>query len=332
MKKTLFTAICIAGSLLASCSSIQTLTFDQLYPAEITYPEQVTRVAVVNNMAPIPEPKDGLVTIGLLEGDGKIAAETLAGALADSRYFNQVLICDSVLRSDDARPTDPSMLTPAQVDTLASQLGVDMLFSVERILMKTSRQEMLYPGFSMPLSVIEMKTTPLVRVYLPTRSTPVTTLTKPDSLYWEVSSGISDKMMVEEGSSRALTSLINDLVPYWGQTSRLYYDGGCVEMRDAAVCLRENDWAGARELWTRLYESRKKGKVKMRAAFNVALAWEMEGDVAQAAEWLKKAEACETTDANDREVLAYYTYQLNEKMKDLPRLDLQMKRFVNKIP
>ena len=332
MKKTLFTGICMAGSLLASCSSIQTLTFDQLYPAEITYPEQVNSVAVVNNMASIPEPKDGLLTIGLLEGDGKIAAETLAGALADSRYFNQVLICDSVLRSDDARPTDPSMLTPAQVDTLASRLGVDMLFSVERVLMKTSRQEMFYPGFSMPFAMVEMKATRLVRVYLPSRATPVAPVTKTDSLYWEISSEVSDKVLVKEGSSGAFTSLLNDLVPHWGQTTRVYYDGGCVEMRDAAVCLRENDWAGARELWTKLYEDRKKGRMKMKAAFNVALALEMEGNTDRASEWLEKAKACESADAEDRELMEYYTYLLNEKKKDLPKLDLQMKRFVNKIP
>lgn len=332
MKKTLFTGICVAGSLLASCSSVRTLTFDQLYPAKITYPEQVTGVGVVNNMAPIPEPKDGLLTVGMLEGDGKIAAEALAEALADSRYFNQVLICDSVLRSDDARPTDLSMLTPAQVDTLASRLGVDMLFSVERVLMKTSRKEMFYPGFSMPFSVVELKATPLVRVYLPSRVTPVATLVKTDSLYWEVSSDVSDKVLVKEGSSGVFASLLNDLVPHWGQTARAYYDGGCVEMRDAAVCLRENDWEGARELWTQLYNGRKKGRMKMKAAFNVALAWEMDGDVSRAAEWLEKAKACEPADAEDRELMEYYTYLLNEKIKDLPKLDLQMKRFANKIP
>ena len=103
-------------------------------------------------------------------------------------------------------------------------------------------------------------------------------------------------------------------------------------MRDAAVCLRENDWAGARELWTKLYEDRKKGRMKMKAAFNVALAWEMEGNTDRASEWLEKAKACESADAEDRELMEYYTYLLNEKKKDLPKLDLQMKRFVNKIP
>ena len=100
MKKHIFPLLLLAAtSVFTACGSMQSFTFDQLYPADITYPDQVKNVAVVNNMAEIPTPKDDLLTIGLLEGDGKVAAETLAEALADSRYFNQVIICDSALRA-----------------------------------------------------------------------------------------------------------------------------------------------------------------------------------------------------------------------------------------
>ena len=77
MKFPLFTLCGAAACLLASCGSIQTLTFDQLYPASLTYPEQVTRVAVVNNVPPVPSSGEKKLTLGVLEGDGKIAAETL---------------------------------------------------------------------------------------------------------------------------------------------------------------------------------------------------------------------------------------------------------------
>ena len=79
----------------ASCVSVQTLSFDQLCPAEVSLPGQVESVAVVNNMPSIPQAKNSVATLGSLNGDGKQTAEAFAAALADSRYFNQVIICDS---------------------------------------------------------------------------------------------------------------------------------------------------------------------------------------------------------------------------------------------
>lgn len=332
MKSPLFALCGAVASLLASCSSIQTLTFDQLYPASLTYPEQVTRVAVVNNVPPVSPSDEKKLTLGQLEGDGKIAAETLAASLADSHYFNQVLICDSALRVPGEPIYGDHRLTLAQVDTLSSLLGVDMLFSVERVRLQTSRQEVLYPGFPLPLTMVEIKTTPLVRIYVPSRETPVATLAKTDSLYWELSPSLTNERVIKEGTAGAFSVLLNDLVPHWEPTTRLYYDGGAVEMRDAAVCLRENDWQGARDLWTKLYESRKKGSLKMKAAFNMALSWEMEGDIKRAKEWIDKAQACAPSDAGDREMLRYYAHLLEEKAQHLPKLDLQMRRFENKIP
>ena len=56
MKKTSWLYVFIA-CFLASCSSIQSFTFDELIPAETSFPEQLATVAVVNNMVAIPAPK-----------------------------------------------------------------------------------------------------------------------------------------------------------------------------------------------------------------------------------------------------------------------------------
>ena len=83
---------------LTSCPSLEVLSFDQLNPAKISYPESISHVAVVNNMPETPEyRKPGIITLGDLDAPGKKSAEMLAGALADSKYFDQVMICDSVV-------------------------------------------------------------------------------------------------------------------------------------------------------------------------------------------------------------------------------------------
>lgn len=70
---------------LTSCTSLEVLSFDQLNPAKISYPESISHVAVVNNMPETPEyRKPGIITLGDLDAPGKKSAEMLAGALADS--------------------------------------------------------------------------------------------------------------------------------------------------------------------------------------------------------------------------------------------------------
>ena len=75
-----------------------------------------------------PEPKKNILTLGQIEGEGKKATEALAGLLADSKYFNQVIICDSALRSDNYSTS----LSVDEVSNLSSMLGVDMIISFEQ--------------------------------------------------------------------------------------------------------------------------------------------------------------------------------------------------------
>ena len=42
---------------------------------------------------------------------------------------------------------------------------------------------------------------------------------------------------------------MQNLLPYWVEVERYYYDGGNVEMRDAGVFVREESWEEAAALW-----------------------------------------------------------------------------------
>ena len=44
MKKYIVAGILFAATMLVSCGGLQPFTFDQLYPAEVTFPEQVRTV------------------------------------------------------------------------------------------------------------------------------------------------------------------------------------------------------------------------------------------------------------------------------------------------
>ena len=166
-------ALCAAALVccLASCGSIQTLTFDQLCPATVNFPEQVRNIAVVNNMPAIPEAKRTLLTLGDMNGNGKRSAEMLASALADSKYFNQVMICDSAL--NETSMSGRRVLTVQEVTQLAEELDADAIFSLDQVNIHTERDEIFYPGLPGTWSVIKAKVTPVLSLYIPGRERPM---------------------------------------------------------------------------------------------------------------------------------------------------------------
>lgn len=316
---------------LVSCGSIQSFTFDELVPAETSFPKQLATVAVVNNMVTIPTPKSTLLTLGTLEGDGKLASEALANNLADSRYFHQVVICDSALRGKKVVPFNGfRMLTKREVDKLTAELGVDMLFVLDRVAIQTEKEEVFYPQLSASIDALQIRMAPILSIYISERDKPMRVLTARDSVYWDIDPSVSDEAVVKEISELAASLLLPQLVPHWENTARFYFSGGSPEMRDAVVSLKENDWESAYDLWKLAYESRKKGNLKLRAAFNAALACEMQGDMEQAVDWLVKAEALVKPGTEEEKAVQIYTSQLNKRKEELLKLELQMSRFQNK--
>lgn len=326
--RVLYMLACLCG--LASCSSIQTITFEQLCPAEVSLPAQIKTVAVVNNMPVTPKAESSnRLTIGSLDGDGKSTAEALAKALADSKYFNEVIICDSALNDTPAHGTGYRTLSGDEVRTLAGELEADAIFSLDRVLVQNERKGVVYPGMMQPWPVVSTKVTSVLNIYSPVREKALSTVVSVDSMEWDLGMVPSDKKLLEEIAFVAAEGLEHNLVPYWNRTERVYYTGGCVEMRDAAVCVNESNWEGAYELWLSLYKRRKSGKMKAHAALNLALASEMTDNFEEAKQWLEKAKQHISSGSEEEVVWKFTSSRLEKRMKEYSRLEAQMERFKN---
>lgn len=328
MKKSIALITWVLGMLLTACSSIQTISFDQLQAGDVSFPNEVRKVAIVNNM-PVIEPENtsrGVISPEL-EGDGKIATEHLAENVANVNYFDQVIICDSAFRATDTVPRANVVLTKEEVDRLAEELGVDMILSFDRLNIQTRSGVIFYSDYPLPVSSVDAVVSPVIRAYVPQRDKPLFAVAKQDTISWDASDPqLSDKKIVAEASEYAAFMPIDHLLPHWNEVLRPYFDGGCVEMRDAGVCLRENDWDGARDLWQTAYEKRK-GQQKMKAAFNLALYYEMKDDIARAKEWLRKAEELAKPDTFNQQLMSLSRLRLDERESKLLRLHIQMTRF-----
>lgn len=330
MQKLQLIVIAATIGVLTSCSSIRLVSIEQLQPAQTTFPDQVRRVAVVNNM-PDDERNSGSYLRSRtkdFEGDGKTFSQRLADALAEGRYFDKVVICDSILYEDnDSLPQKFHPLQPGQVNQLTNDLEVDMVIAVDRLFIRNADARIYNDDVGLLIDAVSSKYTSLLHLYVPGREKALMSLSHADTLHFQLTVELTNREIAEKTADYAGTKEAAYLIPFWKEVQRFYYDGGISDFRDAGVALRENNWEEAHRLWSKVYDTRK-GKSKMRSAYNIALYYELKDDLDQAMEWIDKAEAlAKGTNASDKQLIAYYQASLTQRKADISKLNIQMQRF-----
>lgn len=323
---------------MTSCGTINTIRFDQLKAGEVSFPEVIRRVGIINNM-PIIEggEKELSQTSGILEGDGKVAAEVLAQEIASTGYFDEVVICDSALcdlkvslknRQGLRDDWQGNPLTKEKADEWLKKLDVDLLLSLERIHIELKEGTIMMDGI-VPVSVLDGAVSSVLRGYVSGRERPIFKIDKQDTIFWEPQPSLTFTNIVKESSEFASSVLVPYVLPSWKEVTRNYYDGGCVEMRDAGVYVREHNWEEACLLWKKVYDTQK-GNQKMRAAFNLALYSEIQGDFEQAKAYIEVAKELVKPESYDAVVVHAYQLKLESLAKEYQQLRLQMSRFDDK--
>ncbi|GAE21534.1 DUF6340 family protein [Bacteroides pyogenes] len=357
-------SLCFISMLfLTGCESIRIISIDYMQPAEVSFPNQLRRVGIVNNTAKTPDnkmiveaetPQEENMEIrrgvAYANGDSRIATESLAQEIAHRNYFDKVVVCDSALRSND-RFLRESTLSEEEVKALTSDLDVDCIIALENLQIKAVKTVSFLPQYGF-LGTVSVKAYPTVSVYLPGRKAPMVTLTSNDSIFWEdirasetkAKQFIPDSQIIEETSEFAGTIPVNRLIPFWEKADRYIYAGGSAQMREAAIHVKENNWDKACELWKKMYNKTTSNKKKMQNAINIAVYYELKDSLDLAEEWMTKAQDMakridkintETTNKlyfNIEKVPHYYQttvylFKLKERNRQLPKLKMQMSRF-----
>ena len=320
--KTKITVLLLVLCLFSACTTLQTISFERLQAADVSYPDQVRTVGVINYAPQDKQERDSI--LGLWNGDGMVTVESLAREIAATDYFNQVVVCDSALRP--VGMGNEEILPMSQADSLIQALGVDMLFAVEQVRIELKEGSLFHTELMVDVPAVDGVITPLVRAYVSGRNAPLFSISKTDTICWVVSPELTFGQIMQEASDFAAILPVSYLLPHWKEMNRYYFDGGNMEMRDAGVYIREQNWEGAAALWQKLHDGRK-GKVKMRAAYNLALNYELQGDYERAKEYLDTALSLASEGSWEHQLIEYYRLQLDEQARENRMLQIQMKRF-----
>jgi len=339
---------------------ISQISIDNLEPAKVSFPKDIKTVAIVNNTITDKETKvteergelnQLISTKSTFQGNAKLTTEAFAENVAKANFFDEVIICDSVLRERDLLPRE-SELSQNEVKKLTTDLGVDMLFSVENVTIKTDQRTYFLDNIFR--STIDATVAPMIKVYLPSRTKPLFTVYPEDKIYWDgygLSPTIAERnlitkdSLIKEASAFAGELPTKVILPRWEKVNRFYYTSGCLELRDGGALVREGSWDEALKLWQTAHEKKSK-KIKMRTAFNIALYYELQDKIEQAIEWAKKADQLirekenkkenigeekstrlNSNDSLDYIIITRYLLTLKERMNAIQTLNLQMERF-----
>ncbi|MCD7898457.1 MAG: DUF6340 family protein [Bacteroides sp.] len=359
MKRIFRVCLFFIPILLTSCYSLEQMPIEYMVPADVSFPEQIRRIGVVNNVNNNPDNEIilGDSTKRLLEvarkvtyhdGEPKTATQSLAEAIAEQNYFDVVVICDSALRAHDIHPRETT-LSRTEINDLTSELNVDAIIALENIQIKIQRIITMIPGGNGFWGTVDAIIIPSVALYLPQRTGPLVRINAKDSIFWEkdsysevrlMSSMISDDQVIKEASEYAGNIPIKYLLPYWKTSTRFIYSTGSPDMRDAHIYVKENDWDKAAEIWKRVYET-KSEKKKMHAAVNLSVYYELNDDFNEAISWINKA--IELSENNlkyetifigdesgsvlNKNLYLYYQKQLTERKEADAKIKMQMNRF-----
>lgn len=342
----------ILGSviLLTSCQTVSELTIEVKRPAEIIIPENVRKIAIVNNSMDQPDAfghtvslydvtgrKDSdfpIKTAGLSESFISELAKRLSSIQRFEVYKQRLKLTSSKTFLEDAA------LRNYQISEVVDSISPDLIISLDRMLFESDFKFRALVNQSAFRVNMDGRAYPTVRVYDPKRMKLLYTLHQQDSLYWQnLCPGDTPKEAAEyfpaplscfvDLTMFSVDKLMKKLVPYSEQVQRYYFIGGNINMHDAANYVRLNRWDDAAAIWEYIYGRSKRDKLKAFTAANMALYAEISDRYDDAVDWAVKSRThflSLKSQAAQGEVenLNAYIQELKRRAKDAEKLDAQL--------
>ncbi|MCC8172828.1 MAG: tetratricopeptide repeat protein [Parabacteroides sp.] len=333
----------IAGVFMAACSSTRTVSIETYSPAEVTFPASVGTIVVVNNSA-VQSPVSG----HLYKQSGTIKPDTvpadsaawdactaLGVALHEPAYFNEVLLFHDTIRLDGMYDR-VAKLTPRQVEDICSVSGADAVISLDGLWFNLCRETRDMPG-GYVTGEIDVKVEGTVRAYLPGRANPLATVYLNDSVYWGREAdnllmlGLllpTPEQALREAGKYVVMGAYKNFVPHWSGANRWFYTGSSSRWKEATAFAAREKWEEAAAYWKRFFEQERTATQRAKAAMNMALYYELKGDLLEALAWGKKGVSLfngEDSGKNkkDSTLARLYVDTLMERIREEKKLNIQ---------
>ncbi|MDR1918192.1 MAG: DUF6340 family protein [Tannerellaceae bacterium] len=328
--------------LLTACSSIRYMGIETYNPADITYPEHVRKVLIVNNT--LPQPSDsgyefkllGVLQTDKVETDSALldACRALGAAIVETNYFDDVLLFQEGTRKDEAFYRDLK-LSKEEVGALCEETGTEAVISFDRLLFDIKKNITAHPeGYASGDILITLEG--VARTYLPDKPNPVATVLIADSISFLEEAYRIEEVAAQLPSTTEALRMAGDyigrkiypaFVPHWKEELRWYFTGSGSRWKEASVYVIGEKWEKASERWLYIYGRSSHWESKAKAASNLALACEVNGHLDKALEWAKTAHSLfdknQGSNHSQTQAQKFYVEALERRILNDQKLNLQ---------
>jgi hypothetical protein len=330
-------------TIFASCSGIRNMQVQVMRPARITVPQEIKSIGILNRSIPTNiSAIEGTLTGETPRQDKKLSEECLQGlveTLNTSSRFTVMKCEEQFDAADEKSLTFGSTLSWETVDSLCEKYKVDGLlvlefFDTDYLIanpISTAREvvgAVLNGGSGGQVEVRgTAKATAGYRVYAPkTRSILYEDRFK-HSRFWvqrsvnpveAVAKLIKRNEALMAVSKETGYEFAMNIVPLYFWEHRDMYKGKKGDLERGERQALAKDWQGAIETWERVYNQSGKSKERAKAAFNVALGYEVRGDLNQAQTWVQRAYV-----EGGKKAVLNYSNILDQRVREQGRLNEQ---------
>jgi len=309
-----FGAFALLAVFLGACKT-SSVSLDVLRPADITLPDHIQKVVVVNRTYPSKEDKVWNVVEGVLTGEGigtdrRATEEAIKGMIETMRRSPRFQLVNPYTTGEKGSGTGafPEPLSWSKVEEICNNTQADALISLEafdsdsrlayaNVMVRQKNREGVMIDVPYVDANMRMTVTNGWRLY-DIRQKRILDENRSDDFMDFTSRGINPQAaasglpprfnMLMQTGFKAGQDYGFRISPMWVKVSRQYYKKGSEPIKTAHRKVRANNWEAAADLWKREANSNDP-KIAGRACYNMAVFSEIKGNLDIAREWAEKA-------------------------------------------
>ncbi|MFC2112131.1 DUF6340 family protein [Bacteroidota bacterium] len=325
MKRNLtrYAIICIVFFIVAA----PTMNFNVMVPATVSFPEHIKSVAMIDRTITdntVMNAIEGGLT-GEMVGEDKLATQILMDGvhsiMDNSATLNFIRTPEVLEGASSVSSAFPSALDWETIESLCLKYKVDAIMAIEIF----DSDFIIVPKVSQTVSVNAG-----IRMYDPAEQNIIDQYVfshqmavggSVSTIEAAIGSMINKIAAIKEVSYDAGIIYGKRISPSWYRVSREYYRKPKKDhnLAEGARMMEVNDWESAKTSLLLAAETGKKRKIKGRAAHNLAVVHEIEGNLAEAKSWAQVAWGkYRNKDSKN------YVYDLNRRINEAQILEQQL--------
>ena len=285
---------------LSSCTNSLYTSLDVLRPAKVSFAQNANNLLIVNNTAKQPD-NMGHRTELLNQKTKNILVETdsiplfCLGALTKELETNGFFTTVKLQPNSFNRSNSFSIIEPISTDNATSlcvQNHADVLLSLDKIKVNDDISEYYINETSAFQAVFEVRYESYWSIHYPNKEE-VTPIQFKDTIYWQSDSYARKTLMnqlpkridgIIDGALNVGKKSVSRFLPFWEKADRFFYTTPNKYIKQGMDSVYTKNWKFAISAWEKAYKS-KSSLVQAYAANNIAIAYEISGDVDKAIEY-----------------------------------------------